>query len=64
MIYEYEVLHTIKGLILHIEATGGGISNREQVLYVLGGLGNDYASIITTITQKKHVPLWMKCSVH
>lgn len=32
----------MKGLIDHILATGDEISNREQVLYVLGGLRSDF----------------------
>lgn len=44
-----------KSLIDYVSITSDEISNRDQVLYILGGLGSDYACIIPTITQKKKV---------
>lgn len=44
-----------KNLIDHIIATGDNISDIEQILYILRGLGVYYNSIVTNLTQKKWV---------
>lgn len=48
-------INTIRELINHLIARDEMISTREQVIYVLVGLDLEYTSLITNITNKKHL---------
>lgn len=50
-----QYISVAKDLTDHILAAGDTISDREQILYVLGGLDSDYTSLVTTITSKKRI---------
>lgn len=42
-------------LLDHIMVIGGIIFDREQMLYVIGGLDSNYTSLVKNITSKKSV---------
>lgn len=44
-----------KDLIDHVQAVSDSPSDREQMLYVLGGLDGHYESTVTIVTNKKEV---------
>lgn len=51
-----------KDLIDHILTTGDNLSDKEQLLYVLGGLDVAYESLVTTITNKKRCLVFISFS--
>lgn len=54
-----QCIGTSKDLIDYILVAGDTLGDKEQVLYVLGGLDTNYTSIVTTIITHKCYH-WMK----
>lgn len=48
-------IETVKNFLDYETIVDDDISNHEQVIYMLGELGSDYALIIINIPQKKRV---------
>ncbi|KAK6131406.1 hypothetical protein DH2020_034849 [Rehmannia glutinosa] len=50
-----EYLSKIKGCCDVLAAAGEAISDKDQVIYILGGLSSDYNSVVVSVTSR-HVP--------
>lgn len=50
-----QYISTTKDLIDLIIIVSDKLSERDQMLYVIGRLDSIYTSLITSITQKKHI---------